>query len=426
MEVEKDSGDVSVPLEDKIDTCCDSNGETENSTVKVDDAHLTDDTDSAPAYNFCIKPLQVCGAWRSFDGHFTKGCKWAPDGSCILTSSDANVLQLFNLPPQLYRMPTDWDDIEELTPILSCKESGLIYDYAWYPGMSSVVPASCCFASTSRGNPVHLWDAYTGELRCSYRPYNHLDEPESAYSIAFDLHGEKLYCGFNKKVRVFDVCRPGRLFEERHTNVKKMGQAGFISCIAFGPPGLYAAGSYCKTVGMYSESDGQLQFLLYGHQGGVTHLKFSPDCTKLYSGGRKDYSILCWDIRNLGKVLYRMQRTVTTHQRMYFDISRCGNYIISGNSNGIVTVWDLQIPPFHLEDLGAVMKPSLFFKDHRDSVNGVSLHPMLPMYATTSGERKFPSVLEDESDTFFVAPTKGKADNSLRLWWVSQVAADTE
>lgn len=36
----------------------------------------------------------------------------------------------------------------------------------------------------------------------------------------------------------------------------------------------------------------------------------------------EDFEILCWDLRNLGKVLFCMKRTVTTHQRMYFDLSR--------------------------------------------------------------------------------------------------------
>ncbi|KAL3256815.1 hypothetical protein MRX96_017105 [Rhipicephalus microplus] len=69
--------------------------------------------------------------------------------------------------------------------------------------------------------------------------------------------------------------------------VKKLGQPGIISCFAFSPLGVYAAGSYCKTVAVYSESDGVLQFILSGHQGGVTHLRFSPDGQRLYSGGRK-------------------------------------------------------------------------------------------------------------------------------------------
>ena len=29
---------------------------------------------------------------------------------------------------------------------------------------------------------------------------------------------------------------------------------------------------------------------------------------------------MCWDMRNLGKVLMRMKRDVQTNQRMYFDL----------------------------------------------------------------------------------------------------------
>ena len=47
-------------------------------------------------------------------------------------------------------------------PALRIEEGELIYDYAWFPCMSAADPASCCFASTSRAHPVHLWDACTG------------------------------------------------------------------------------------------------------------------------------------------------------------------------------------------------------------------------------------------------------------------------
>lgn len=40
------------------------------------------------------------------------------------------------------------------------------------------------------------------------------------------------------------------------------------------------------SVGVYTESDGELLCLLQGQSGGVTHVIFSPDATKLYSGGR--------------------------------------------------------------------------------------------------------------------------------------------
>jgi len=38
---------------------------------------------------------------------------------------------------------------------------------------------------------------------------------------------------------------------------------------------------------VYSEPKGDMMCMFEGHVGGVTHLKFSLDGTKLFSGGRK-------------------------------------------------------------------------------------------------------------------------------------------
>jgi hypothetical protein len=64
--------------------------------------------------------------------------------------------------------------------------------------------------STSRYNPIHLWDAYSGQLVCTYRAYNYADEVIAAHSIAFSLDGTKIYCGFEKSFRIFDTSSPGR------------------------------------------------------------------------------------------------------------------------------------------------------------------------------------------------------------------------
>lgn len=107
------------------------------------------------------------------------------------------------------------------------------------------------------------------------------------------------------------------------------GQGGIISCLAPSPQAnLYAAGSYSRSseydhcsvlvfktyqyihwkefyfyrtldlvvdkhhhlllvVGLYYEPQGEAVFVFEGQQGGVTHIAFSPDGTKLFSGGRK-------------------------------------------------------------------------------------------------------------------------------------------
>lgn len=42
-----------------------------------------------------------------------------------------------------------------------------------------------------------------------------------------------------------------------------------------------------SAVALYSEPSGEMVCMFEGQQGGVTQIKFSPDGSKLYSGGRK-------------------------------------------------------------------------------------------------------------------------------------------
>jgi hypothetical protein len=68
---------------------------------------------------------------------------------------------------------------------------------------------------------------HSGELRCTYRAYDDADEVTAAYSLAFDPGGSRLYCGFNRSIRAFDVARPGRDYETITTHRKKQeGQPG--------------------------------------------------------------------------------------------------------------------------------------------------------------------------------------------------------
>jgi hypothetical protein len=75
--------------------------------------------------------------------------------------------------------------------------------------MDSNDPSSCCFLVSRRDHPVHLIDAVTGTLRCSYVIRNHLDVVEAPISVAFNLAGNKIYAGGNRTINVFDVNAPG-------------------------------------------------------------------------------------------------------------------------------------------------------------------------------------------------------------------------
>ncbi|KAK3913249.1 Telomerase Cajal body protein 1 [Frankliniella fusca] len=348
------------------------------------------------------------------DECFTKGCKWAPDGLCFLTNSNDNKLRVWDL-PQIFHSSKEWDkktDISSLHPSLSMKEGGLIYDFCWYPLMNSWNPVTCCLASASRDSPVHLWDAFSGELRATYRAYNQVDEVEAARSIAFDCAGEKLYCGFKNCVKIFDVSLPGR-----QCTASGDIQNGIVSCIAVSPAiqSLFAVGTYMRTIGLYMENTGKALCILQGHEGGITHMKFSEDGLRLLSGGRKDSEILCWDLREPGKILFSVPRPVMTHQRIYFDLTADGKYLLSGTSDGMVHVWDTSAALYEEGNLKETVKA---FKAHKDCTNGISIHQHYPLLVTCSGQRHYMERSDSEDETEKGAESYNSIENSIKLWWL--------
>ncbi|KAL0281532.1 UNVERIFIED_CONTAM: hypothetical protein PYX00_002490 [Menopon gallinae] len=339
---------------------------------------------------------------------FLKGCKWSPDGFCLLSNSEDNVLRLFEIAESVTKVAS-----EEVLPVVIAKEGGTIYDFEWYSKMNSSDPITCVFASTSQNSPIHLWDAYTGCLRATYQPINQYDEVTAAYSLAFSPDGRKIYSGFKKVIRIFDVSLPGRVSEER--NVKPKGESVFqtsiISCISINPvaPNIYALGSYDRTIGIYTEPKGELQCLMKGHTGGITEMKFSSDGVQLYSGGRKDSEIICWDLRNPGRIMCIMKREVNTNQRIYFDLANEKPHLVTGSTDGRIIIYDTTVLT---EDKETILEPVIAWKGHDDCVNGVSFHPFWPILASSSGQYHQP---ESETDDGESTP-ESKVENSVKLW----------
>mmetsp|Transcript_6685 Transcript_6685/g.9261 ORF Transcript_6685/g.9261 Transcript_6685/m.9261 type:complete len:504 (+) Transcript_6685:970-2481(+) len=325
-------------------------------------------------------------------------------------------------------------------PALTMRESGTVYDLAWYPLMSSSMPSTCCFLSTCHKNPTHLWDAFTGKLRATYRSYDYADEITAALSVAFSGNGDKIICGFDRHIRIFDVGYPGRDYEtraliktvggRRGQKRRKMGQRGLISCIdatsLYG--GLYACGSYAGSTYVYEENSGKTICSLDAHRNGVTKVKFAPDAVRLWTGGRRDDVIIEWDLRML-KILRRYERRCGSNQRFNFDISPNdgGRFLLTGSQSGDLFIYDTlrassssptptataaksasSNPAKQAEsdagDTGddaddaddakmAREKPLVHLKGLGDAVNSVSFHPsfsqQFPYFAACTGERKF-------------------------------------
>ena len=332
-------------------------------------------------------------------------------------SNDDNQIRLFEVPLDGVATHSDWASSPSLRPALWIKEGETIYDMEWYPGMNSGEPSTCCFLSTSRDNPVHVWDAFTGHLRAAYCAYTDAEELDAAYSICFDrlTPSNKLYCGFNNCIRIYDVERPGRqhavLKTFKRAHGQSTGQRGIVSCAAINPDksGLLAAGTYSRNIGLYDTLSGKLLYNLQGHRGGVTQVNWGPEGCYLYSGARKDDEILCWDVRGSGDALFRLPRAVRTNQRVQFSVDQSGSRLITpsqedgtsgasdcdcegggsgvegGRAGGVHSGARGQLRIFDLCTGSFLTSASL----PTGALCGVQLHPFHQVIAAIAGQRNF-------------------------------------
>ena len=315
-------------------------------------------TDAASAQRVQCGTGPHAGTGLGAGGNFTKGVAWSPDGSCVLGGSEDNVLRVFRVPAACFHGSEGADGAAdgapcaaaaapaELEPAAACREAETVYDYAWYPLMRCDSPLSCAFAATLRDAPVHLWDAGAGGgVRASYGARNHLDELAAAYSLCFTPDGSRIYCGYDRCLRAFDLCRPGCRAQvlERYTSPTRKsreGQRGLLAALAFNPDhsGILAAGSYGSSVCLYAQADASLLLELDcgaaarggggggggggrgASIGGVTQVGFSPCGRYLYSASRKDELALCWDVRATARVLRRYRRGCDNNQHVGFSL----------------------------------------------------------------------------------------------------------
>ncbi|XP_014610118.1 PREDICTED: telomerase Cajal body protein 1 isoform X1 [Polistes canadensis] len=376
--------------------------------IEVDNIDLTSKNttdDSFCSCNWIVSPKLICIATKEYQPttsceNFTKGCQWSPDDTCLLVPSEDFRIRLYELPSTFYsnKIPLDFTTLD-LKAAVVVKEGGLVYDTCWYPFMNSWNPATCCFLSTSKESPIHLWDAFTGELRATYRAYNDVDEVAAAISVQFIDYGKQIFSGFKNTLHIFDTNYPGRQIETINFKKDFPNTSGLVSCIRENPlmPGLVAFGTYSKSIGLYKDTP----ICTFKTASGVTQIEFSPCGTKLYSAVRRSNEFLCWDLRNPGTVLYSFQkRQADTNQRIQFDITSHGRHLISGGVDGKINIWEL----LEGKNEDEIENPKYEFKISEDSVNGVSIHKNLPIVATSSGQR--------------ICDIEGvNRDNSVKLWW---------
>ncbi|KAI9596103.1 hypothetical protein BDF19DRAFT_40987 [Syncephalis fuscata] len=374
--------------------------------------------------------IKYCGPLEK-ENNFFKTLHWAPDGSCLLTINNDNVVRLFNFP--LEALNTDSDQL--LSPALRVASGDIMYDACWYPRMSSQDPASCCFVTSTKDHPIQLWDAFTGHLRASYPIIDHQERFIGPTALTFNLDGSRIYAGYENMIEAFYIDRPGSQsvkYPTTPSRYSKKGQKGLISSLAFNPDrsGLYAASSFTGTIGLYTEQDQQLIYTLAGSDAGITQVKFTPDGNYLYSTSRKQNAILGWDVRQTGSILHRLEREHTTNQRLTFDIDPLGHRLVTGDQNGGITIFDIQTKTSSIEDSSSFS--THWAALHQDICSATEFHPIYhtSILASCSGQRKFPLDLEEnDSDNDDVVPStvneENRIDNRLVIWQMAPISGFT-
>ena len=366
--------------------------------------------------------MEVVSSSVDLNGVVPSGVQFSPDGLCVLTSS-RDELRLYNTSI----VGPSWK------AALTCKSGDIVQSFDWYPYMNSQNQATSCFLATSREQPVHLYDAYTGEIRATYAPYNtERDEPISPLVVKFDCTGTRAICaGFScsRFIHVFDVARPGKdslcCYKLGRTRRSQDGQKGLVSSIGCADTssnvlavGTYSPGSiflydtrvsgpdevavvlnggvsvmgHGRRVKRFASVDDEdkndifsvakSRWLQKRVHAGVTQLQFLQQDHMLLSATRKSDAVVRWDIRMM-----------TTPEHATRSISGVMSYSVNHQTNQRMR-FHCHEDVLHVGDLEGNIKVYCVssgelidsFKSS-DVVNGVSVHT--DFVAVSRGERTF-------------------------------------
>lgn len=364
--------------------------------------------------------MELVSSSSDIENVIPQGVQFSPDGLCVLTSV-RDELRLYN---------TSTVGSGAWKTALTCKGGDVVQSFDWYPHMNSQQPGTCCFVGTSRDQPVHLYDAYTGGIRATYSPYNtDRDEPDSPLVVKFDPTGSRVICGgfqTDRYLQVFDISRPGKdslcCYMLGKTKRSQDGQKGLVSsiCCASSSPHILAVGTYSpgsiyiydtrvagdeevavvlhggvavvghgKKVKRFASDDddnifskAKAQWFQKRAQTGVTQLEFCNSDYTLLSASRKSDAVLNWDVRmmtdmvNATRPICGVKSYAANHnsnQRLQFHVQDDRVYI--GDRDNTVKIYDITS--------GDLMETI----EMGDVVNGVSVHS--DFMAVSLGERAF-------------------------------------
>ncbi|KAI5980509.1 hypothetical protein EDD15DRAFT_2350907 [Pisolithus albus] len=322
-----------------------------------------------------------------FPHNFARRALWCADGSSALLQCENRSFQLVHMNFTLNHTRT------------LCQPSPIV-DFLWYPCASRHNPATYCFIASVRECPVKLLDGNDGRLRASYPIVDHRERQIAPHSLLFNPAADKLYCGFQDAIEIFDIHRPGResdcALPSYWTSLPLTGIVSSLSCSTTGT--FFAAGTLTSA----SPVADNIAF-------SCSALLMNIGCM-LPLGGVLAWA---WDLRNASVPVCRFEskeetsesgdfnnatnvlRYNPTNQKIHFDIERGGRWMSRGDQKGNIAIYDLHANQQSSESTtdknGPVnaIHPIQEFNAHSDAVGSVSFHPLQPVLLSVSGSRHF-------------------------------------
>lgn len=161
--------------------------------------------------------------------------------------------------------------------------------------------------------------------------------------------------GYKKSLKVFKTDVPGRDYE----SIPITSPASSLACNS--RDSVIAVGSWSASIKLFDIREPKYGDIceINQHRGGVTYLRFLDGRNQLISGARKDNQIMVWDLRHIAEpvLIGQFTRMVSTNQRIYFDISSDYNWLVSGDTSGVIHAWNLN-------DFSAIQEQTVILKQN--------------------------------------------------------------